>query len=155
MRMTGHSIVVFGALAALATPALGWIEPDTDPVSSARFEREAPLSADGTTVTVTGNALCGKDGVMQVSVSVLQQETLATVRGYSEEVACRAEGLEPFTAELTVGEGRPAFEPGPAMACALSQTRPAPDPRGGRDDPEPAADYDQWCVFIELVGPSA
>jgi hypothetical protein len=155
MRMPGHSIVVLAALAALSTPALGWIEPEIDPVSSGKFEREAPLSADGMTVTVTGNALCDKDGVMQVSVSVLQQETFASVRGYSEEVACRAEGLAPFTAELTVGEDRPTFAPGPAMACALSQTRPAPDPRAGRDDPEPAADYDQWCVFIELVGPSA
>jgi hypothetical protein len=155
MGMTGRSIVVLAALAALATPALAWISPDVDPVSSAKFDREAPLSADGTTVTVTGNALCGKDGVMQVSVSVLQQETLAFVRGYSAEVACHAEGLAPFTAELTVGEDRPTFAPGPAMACALSQTRPAPDPRAGRDDPEPAADYDQWCVFIELVGPSA
>jgi hypothetical protein len=99
------------------------------------------VSADGRTLVVTGTADCGAAaGVVQVSVSVLQQASLASVRGFSEEQAC-TDGEDAFTAELTVKEGKPSFTAGPVQACALSQTHP----------PDGARDYDHWCAFITLV----
>lgn len=128
--------------AALATPALGWVDPDGQPVTQSRFAAEGTVAADGLKIAVSGTAMCGATGVLQVAVSVLQQETLAAARGLSTEQACTAAGLVPFTAEIAVPAGKPGFAAGPVMACALAQTRPAPDV---------AADYDHWCVFVTLA----
>jgi hypothetical protein len=127
---------------AFASPALSWVDPEPEPRSLPRFVPDGGISADGLMLAVSGTAMCGAGGVVQVAVSVLQQETLASARGFSNEVACAGAGLVDFRAEIVVPEERPPFAPGPAMVCALSQGRAAPDA---------AADYDQWCAFVTLV----
>ena len=130
------------AAAALATPASGWVDPDPTPFQMFRlFTPEAKLSADGRKLIVTGMADCGPpEGVVQVAVSVLQQETLASARGFSKEQPC-TDGEDVFTADLTVKEGEPSFTAGPVQACGMAQMRN----EGG------APDYDFWCTFVTLV----
>ena len=128
--------------AALATPASGWINPDPEPFQAFRFfAPEAKLSADGRKLVVTGMADCGPaEGVVQVAVSVLQQDTLAAARGLSKEQPC-TDAEDTFTAELTVKEGKPAFAAGAVQACGMAQMR--------KEDG--AKDYDFWCTFVTLV----
>ena len=99
------------------------------------------LSADGRRLVVTGTADCAAaDGSTQVSVSILQPENLAAVRGFSKVQPC-TDAEDSFAAELTVREGKPSFAAGPVQACALAQI--------GTDDGAPR--YDFWCTFVTLV----
>ena len=128
--------------AALASPALGWVDPDGQPFQAFRlFTPEARLSADGRKLVVSGMADCGPpEGVVQVTVSILQHEALAVARGLSKEQAC-TDAEDTFNAELTVKEGKPAFTAGPVQACGMAQMR--------KEDG--AKDYDFWCTFVTLV----
>ena len=96
--------------AALASPASGWTDPDPTPFQAFRFfTPEAKLSADGRKLIVTGMADCGPaEGVVQVAVSVLQQDTLAAARGLSKEQPC-TDAEDAFTAELTVKDRQARF----------------------------------------------
>ena len=126
--------------AALSAPAFGWVDPDIDPFRRL-FAPEAKLSADGRRLVVTGSAGCAAaDGSTQVSVSILQHENLAAVRGFSKVQPC-TDADDSFTAELTVKEGKPSFTAGPVQACAMAQI--------GTDDGAPS--YDFWCSFVTLV----
>ena len=128
------------AVSAATSQAANWIDPDTDPFRRL-FAAEAKLSADGRRLVVAGTADCAAaDGSMQVSVSILQPENLAAVRGFSKVQPC-TDGEDSFTAELTVREGKPSFAAGPVQACALAQI--------GTDDGAPR--YDFWCTFVTLV----
>jgi len=112
------------AALALASPASGWTDPSPDPFQAFRlFTPEAKLSADGRRLVVSGMADCGPtEGVVQVAISVLQQETFASSRGFSKEQPC-TDAEDNFSAELTVKEGRPSFTAGPAQACGMAQMR--------------------------------
>lgn len=129
-------------IVALSSPALGWTDPDPQPFHAFRlFTPEVKLSADGRKLVVTGMADCGPaEGVVQVTVSILQHETLGVARGLSKEQDC-TDAEDTFTAELTVKEGKPSFTAGPAQACAMAQMRKEDGPK----------DYDFWCTFVTLV----
>lgn len=127
-------------LALVAGPAVAWVDPEPTPVAFSRFAKEGRVNGDGHVVEVSGRANCTlPDGVVQVAVSVLQQETLASVRGYSAQQPC-GENNE-FSARLVVPADAAAFADGPVQACALAQVRAG----------ETTVDYDMWCVFVTLV----
>jgi hypothetical protein len=127
-------------LTSAVPPAFGWINPDTDPFRRL-FAAEEKLSADGRRLVVTGTADCAAaDGQTQVSVSILQHESLAAARGFSKIQPC-TDTEDSFTAELTVREGKPSFTAGPVQACAMAQM-------GTEDGP---SSYDFWCTFVTLV----
>jgi hypothetical protein len=105
------------------------------------FDPEAKMSLDGRRLVVTGITDCvPADGEVTVSISALQNGSLAVARGASAQQAC-TEGSDPFTAELTVREGRPPFTAGPVQACALATMR----------NGDKLANVDQWCSFVQVV----
>jgi hypothetical protein len=134
--------LLFAIALAATLPALAWTDPDVDPVVSSRnFQREAHISADGRKLVVKGNADCvPADGVLAVSVSLLQAGATAAARGFAKPAACTDE-KDGFTVALTVGADQPAFAAGPAEACAFATTQGAAGLTGA----------DQWCTFVKLV----
>jgi len=83
-RPAANALAAAVAAAALATPALGWIDPDPEPFHAFRlFTPEAKVSADGRKLVVTGMADCGPhEGVVQVAVSVLSRRLLPLLAAY-------------------------------------------------------------------------
>jgi hypothetical protein len=138
MSFVPVAAVLIGA--ALSAPAFGWIDPDIDPFRRL-FTAEGKLSADGRRLVVTGTADCAaSDGQTQVSISILQPENLAAVRGFSKVQSC-TDAEDAFTAELTVREGKPSFAAGPVQACAMAHIGMEAGP----------SSYDFWCTLVTLV----